>query len=221
MKPFLGCESTFFVCNPLPLQLQILFTMRKIIGIFVLCVLFVLSSCDVLQQAQKMTNLIKCDFSLKNVEGLTLAGVNVQNIQSLSNLNLLDMGKLTAALSGGSLPLDFTLNVLAKNPNTAAAGMNRLDWILYIDDIEMTKGVMNKQVNIPANNGTAVIPIHMNLDLKKVLTNKTGDALLNFAMNLAGANGKPTRFMLKARPTISISGYSLDYPGYLTVKAAY
>lgn len=177
------------------------------------------SSCEVFQQAQKMANLVNCDFSLKTVEGLSLAGVNVQQVQSLSNLNILDIGKLTAAISGGQLPLDFTLNMQARNPNASPAGMTRLEWILFIDDIEMTKGTLNKQVNIPANNGTAMIPLHMNVDLKKVLTDKTGDALLNFAMNLAGAGNKPTRFAVKARPTISIGGYSLDYPGYITIKS--
>ncbi|MHC1706632.1 MAG: hypothetical protein AB9842_03805 [Bacteroidales bacterium] len=195
--------------------------MRKILAVSVLGLIFMISSCDVLQQAQKMTNLVNCDFSLKNVEGLKLAGVNVQNTQALSSLNLTDMAKLTAALTGGTLPLSFTLNVQGKNPNSTAAGMNKLEWILYIDDIEMTKGILNQQITIPAKNGIAVIPLQMNVDLKKVLKNKTGDALLNFAMNLAGANGKPTRFMLKAKPTITVSGYKLDYPGYLTVKAQY
>jgi LEA14-like dessication related protein len=195
--------------------------MRKIVVILLLGIMVSFPSCDLLQQAQKMTNLINCDFSLKNVESLNLAGVNVQGIQSLSSLNLLDMGKLTAALTGSTLPLNFTLNVQAKNPNPSAAGMNRLDWILYIDDIEMTKGTLNKKVNIPGNNGTSVIPMQMSVDLKKVLKNKTGDALLNFAMNLAGASGKPTRFLLKAKPTISVNGYALDYPGYINIKAQY
>lgn len=195
--------------------------MRKILVILLLGIMVSLPSCDLLQQAQKMTNLINCDFSLKNVESLNLAGVNVQGIQSLSSLNLLDMGKLTAALTGSTLPLNFTLNLQAKNPNPSAAGMNRLDWILYIDDIEMTKGTLNKKVNIPGNNGTSVIPMQMSVDLKKVLKNKTGDALLNFAMNLAGASGKPTRFLLKAKPNISVNGYALDYPGYINIKAQY
>lgn len=193
--------------------------MKKLVVLLFLGSFLSFQSCDVVQQAQKMANLARCDFSLKTVEGLSLAGVNVQNIQALSNLNVLDVGRLTAAVSSGQLPLDFTLNVEARNPNTSAAGMSRLEWILYIDDIEMTKGMVNKQVNIPANNGMAVIPVHMAFDLKKVLTNKTGDALLNFAMNLAGAGNKPTRFTLKAKPTISVGGYLIDYPGYITIKA--
>ncbi|MCX6272714.1 MAG: hypothetical protein NTU44_16155 [Bacteroidetes bacterium] len=176
-------------------------------------------SCDLLQQAQKVGNLVNCNFGLKTVENLSLAGVNVQNIQSAGNLNILDLGKLTAAVAGGSLPLGFTLNVEAKNPNASPAGMSKLEWILYIDDIEMTRGMLNQQVNIPGNHGTAMIPIQMNVDLKKVLTNKTGDALLNFGLNLAGAGNKPTRFMLKAKPTISVGGYLLSYPGYITIRS--
>ncbi|HRY33902.1 MAG TPA: hypothetical protein P5531_13120 [Bacteroidales bacterium] len=184
--------------------------------LFVTAVLL-LPSCDVVQQAQKVGNLINCDFSLKSVENISLAGVSLQQVQTLSSLNVLDAGRLTAALAGGALPLSFTLNVQARNPNKSAAGMNRLEWILLIDDIEMTKGTLNRQINIPANNGTSVIPLQMNFDLKKVLSNRSGDALLNFALGLAGTNNKPSRISLKAKPTISVSGYSLDYPGYITI----
>ncbi len=193
--------------------------MKKLVVFFSIAALVSVSSCDLFKEVQKLGNLMNCTFSLKNVENVTLAGVNVQNIQSLSGLSIIDVGALTAAVAGGSLPLSFTLNVNAKNPNASPAGMTKLDWILFIDDIEMTKGLLNKNVTIPANNGTAVIPVQMKVDLKKVLSNRTGDALLNFGLNLAGSGGKPTRVTLKAKPTISIGGYSLDYPGYLTIKA--
>ncbi len=193
--------------------------MKKSFIVYIAVLLVSIQSCDVLQQAQQVGNLINCTFNLKTVEGLNLAGVNVQNIQSMNTLNVMDAAQLTSALLGNSLPLTFTLNVDAKNPNSTPAGMSQLDWILMIDDIEMTHGLLNKKITIPANNGKTTIPIQMSIDLKKAIKNQSGNALLNFAMNLAGAGNKPTRFALKVKPTISVNGYSLSYPAYLTIKA--
>ncbi|MBK7211985.1 MAG: hypothetical protein IPH88_01540 [Bacteroidales bacterium] len=176
-----------------------------------------LNSCDVVQQAAKMATLAKCEFRLQSVSQLTLAGINVQSIHKLSDLSLLDAGKLSVALASGQFPLDFTLNVEAKNPNSATAGLTKMDWILYIDGIEMTKGIVDQQVTIPANNGITVIPMKMTVDLKQALSGKSADAILNFGMNLAGIGNKPTRFTMKLQPTINVASFPITYPGYITV----
>jgi hypothetical protein len=184
-------------------------------------IIFLLASCDVMQQVNQMSNLTKCEFKLESVQQLTLAGINVQNIKKISDLSMLDAGRLAAAVSAQQFPLDFTLNVEAKNPNAAPAGMTKIDWILLIDDIEMTQGILDKQVTIPANNGTAIIPMQLHIDLKKVLSGKSADALINFGLNLAGTGNKPTRFTLKMKPTITVNGFQITYPGYLNVNTEY
>ena len=191
---------------------------RKTILFTSISLLTLFTSCDVLQQVSQVTNLAKCDFRLESVKQLNLAGINVQNITKMSDLTIYDAGKLLNAVSTQQFPLDFTLNVEARNPNTSVAGMTRVDWILLIDDLEMARGILDKQVTIPANNGTAILPMQMHIDLKKALTGKSADAILNFGLNLAGAGNKPTRFTLQMKPTITVNGFPLTYPGYLNVK---
>ena len=84
--------------------------------------------------------LAKCDFRLKTIENTNLAGVNIQHIQKLSDLNFIDAARISAAMAGKELPLTFTLNVEARNPNASQASIQRIDWILLIDDIEMANG---------------------------------------------------------------------------------
>ena len=177
-----------------------------------------LSSCGLFEQVGQMATLTKCDFKLQSVKQLTLAGVNIQAIKSISDLGLIDAGMITAALAGGQLPLSFTLNVEAKNPNDQMAAMNRLDWILYIDDLEMVQGTLNEKVQIPANGGTSVIPLQMNMDLKKVLSGKSAETIINFGFNLAGMGGEPTRIKVKAKPTIMVGSREITYPGYITIS---
>ena len=179
------------------------------------------TSCDVMQQVSQMSNLTKCDFRLESVQQLNLAGINVQNVKSISDLNMFDAAKIASAVGSQQFPLDFTLNIEAKNPNTSTAGMTKIDWILLIDDIEMTRGILDKQVTIPANNGITIIPMKMHIDLQQALSGKSADAIINFGMNLAGTGNKPTRFTLQMKPTITVSGFPITYPGYLNVKTEY
>ena len=193
----------------------------KILFITSICFLLFTTSCDVMQQVSQISNLTKCEFRLESVQQLNLAGINVQNVKKISDLNMFDASKIASAVGSNQFPLDFTLNIEAKNPNTSTAGMTKIDWILLIDDMEMTRGILDKQVTIPANNGTTIIPMQMHIDLQKALSGKSADAVINFAMNLSGTGNKPTRFTLQMKPTISVGGFPISYPGYLNVKTEF
>ena len=190
---------------------------KFIFSLFITTLIF-MGGCDILEQAGQMASLAKCEFRLKNVDQLRLAGVNIQQVNKLSDLNFMDAARITAAATSGNLPLNFTLNVETKNPNTSIAGLNRLDWILLIDDIEMVSGVNEQNIQIPANGGTSNIPLTIGINLKEALKGKSADAIANFGLNLAGAGDKPSRITLKARPSITVGGRSIAYPGYITVE---
>jgi hypothetical protein len=192
--------------------------MRKAFFVFTIALTLAMSSCDVLQQVSQMATFAKCDFRLESVQQLSLSGVNVQNVKKASDLSLLDYGKLATAVATQQFPLDFTLNLEARNPNTSPASMTKVDWILLIDNIEMTRGSLDKQVTVPSNNGVSIIPMNMRFDLKQVLSGKSADAIINFGMNLAGTGSKPTRFTLQMKPTLSVAGIPVTYPGYINVS---
>ena len=192
--------------------------MKRSLLIFTILSAFVLNSCDVLNQISQVAMLSKCQFRLSTLTNTRLAGVNVQNIKSYKDLSLVDVTKVTAAYATGSLPLSFTLNVEAKNPNTTAAGMSKLDWILLIDDLEVLTGVTEQRITIPANGGTAVLPLNLSFDLLKVIEARNVESLANFGLNLAGAGNRPTRVTLKAKPTIYVGSSPITYPDYITIN---
>ena len=190
--------------------------MKRVIAF--LFVLFAATSCGVVQQIQQVTSFAQCDFKLNEVQDIRLAGISVQNKKGSADLNLMDGARLAAALTSSTLPLTFTLNMEAHNPNGQVAGLNRLEWILFIDDIEMLNGVNEDPITIPSK-GSTVIPLRMNIDLRKALSGKSGQSLLNFGFNLAGANGEPTRIKLKAKPTILVGKFPISYPGFITITS--
>jgi hypothetical protein len=185
---------------------------RIILSMLVLAFLY--QSCDILQQ---MVTFTKCEFKMNSLANASVANVQVQNKKSFSDLTLVDAANVTKTLFGGTLPLNFDLNIEVKNPNATAASMQKMEWKAFIDDIEMAQGIMNQQVSILPG-GSQVIPLKVSIDLKKILNNKTKDALLNFGFNLADAGGYPTRVKLDIKPTVYIGSFPLEYPGYFTLK---
>ncbi len=190
--------------------------LNKIIPLIILTMLF--SSCGVLQQVAEMKTFAKCEFLIKNVENLQLAGINIQNKNKLSDISFLDAAKIAAAFAGGKLPLNFTLNISVKNPNSSPASMNKMDWILFIDDIEMTRGTSSQRVQIAANNGISNFPLQMEVDILKALSSESAEAITNFGFNLSGTGDQPTRIMIKVKPSVFIGTKMITYPGYITVR---
>lgn len=192
--------------------------MKKLLVITMIISSFILSSCDILDQAQQAMAFTKCEFRLGTLTNTQLAGVNVQNMNSYRDLNTMDIARVGTAYAAGSLPLSFTLNVDIKNPNARAAGMSKLDWILLIDGVERLTGVTEDRITIPANGGTATMPMNLKFDLMKVVEAKNLESLANFAMNLAGVGNRPSRVTLKAKPTVYVGTTPISYPNYITIE---
>ncbi len=183
-----------------------------------LVLMIIVSSCDVVKDISGMYNFAKCDYRLSSVNNVRLAGVNVQNVNNLSALSIMDAARITTAIALNQLPLSFDLNVEVKNPNKEKAVMNGMEWILLIDNIEMTRGNLNHRIEVLPNNQSAMMPLTLSFDLKKVLTGKSADAVANFGMNLSGQGNKPSRIALKAKPSVVVGGITIPYPDYITIQ---
>lgn len=189
---------------------------KRVIQLSLIILLF--SGCDITKQVNELKTFSKCDFRLYTVENINLAGINIEDYKSYNDLNLLDVAKISSALAKGNMPLSFTLNVQVKNPNPTPAALNKMEWILFIDDIELLDGVSEQRVEVPANGGISNLPLDIKADLKKVLTGESGEALSNLAFNLTGQGNRPSNVMLKIKPTVYAGGIPIVYPGYISVK---
>src|SRR5579885_2856768 len=89
------------------------------------------SGCATLQQLGQMANLSQCQFRLASVEQTRLAGIPLQGVNGPADIGPLDLLKLQSAFASGTLPLQCTLNLEARNPNGSSAGMSRMEWVLF------------------------------------------------------------------------------------------
>jgi len=185
---------------------------KMITAALIIAVFF--QSCDILKQFVTFT---KCEFKMNSLSNALLANIQVQNKKSLSDFNLMDGANLAKSILSGKLPLTFDLNIEVKNPNATAASMQKMEWKAFLDDIEITSGVMDQKIAIEPG-ATQVIPLKVAVDLKQIFNKETKDALINLGLNLTDAGGYPTRVKLDIKPTIYVGQFALAYPGYFTLK---
>jgi LEA14-like dessication related protein len=174
-------------------------------------------SCDVLRQVGEMQMLSRCEFRINTVTDIRLAGVNVSNIQHISDVRPMDVLMLTNGVLNNNLPLNFNVNLQVKNPNDQAASLNRFDWILFIDDLQMIEGAINERFSVGPE-ATSTLPVQIGFNLAEALSDERADKIIDFALGLAEGSGKTTRVMVKLRPSVMVGQRSIQYPGWIEVR---
>ncbi len=181
----------------------------------------ILSGCGMYKS---LMNLSKLKFKLESVNNFKVSGIPVSDKSKLSDFNPLDLVKLTSQVAQGNLPVDFTLNVSAKNPNPEAVHGSSTDikivsfpWRLYIDDKETISGNISEPVTVPGGNKTSIIPLQINMNLMEFFSNSNLESLINLALKLGGGEGAASHIKLIARPVLDTPIGNITYPGDLTI----
>lgn len=173
------------------------------------------NSCSYLKE---LTALADCDFRMGTLENPNLAGIDISNIKSVESFGIEETGKIARNILVGELPLSFILNVEVKNPNPVTASLNRMEYIAFIDDIQVAAGAVEERIEIPPLGGISTIPVLVETNLVELFNKESRNNLINFGLNLANASKRPTRVSIKIKPYIRVGAKDLEYPGYITVK---
>ncbi len=185
--------------------------------VMILCVALGLASCDVLTQVAQMANFANCTFNFDSVNNIQMLGTNLSKGMTRENLNISQGLALVNAIAKKSLPVTFNVNLDVKNPNSIAASMAKMDYILTLNGKQVVSTTLNQAINVPANsNNTVSIPI--TTDLFQLFSGESADAIVNLAFKLAGASSNPVNVGLKVKPYISIGNQQLAYPDYLSMN---
>lgn len=179
-----------------------------------LLTILTISSCTYLKE---LTALKDCEFRVGTLENPVLAGVDISKIFSLKDFSIDQTGKITKSILRGTLPLSFILNVEVKNPNQKNASLNRLEYLAFIDTVQIAAGAVEEHVIIPSGGGIANIPVKVETDVLDLLKKEPMNTLLNYALNLADDGNRPVRVSIKIKPWIQIGSVDHEYPGYITV----
>lgn len=174
----------------------------------------VLGGCATLQ---RLAALRTVTFAIDGIVGGRLAGVDVSNVGTATDLGTLDAARIAASVAGGSLPLEFVVNVSVENPadNSTAAEMIRLEWTLLLDDRETIAGIVDDRVLLPPGE-PQLIPVAVRLDLMEFFAGAAPE-LLGLALRFAGAESDAAEVKLRAVPTVNTPLGMVDYPATITI----
>ena len=154
----------------------------------------------------------------------TVSGIDITHKKKLNDFTALEALKLSSVFASGELPVSFTLNIEAKNPNDGTGGytktdatINSLPWRLLIDDKETIAGNIASPVTVPGTGEISLIPIKIDLDLMQFVKSQGYESILNLALAMGGREGSAARLTVFADPTVSTPLGNLNYPGELKI----
>jgi LEA14-like dessication related protein len=195
------------------------YIMRKILTLFswsfFLGSFFIIHSCSYLKE---LSALKECEFRVGTMENPLLAGVDISKIVTIKDYSIDQTTKITRSILQGKLPLSFILNIEVKNPNKKNASLNRLEYLAYIDDVQVAAGATEEHVVIPPDGGVANIPLKVETDIFDLLKKEPVNTLLNYTLNLVDDGDRPVRVSIKIKPWIQVGNRDHEYPGYLTIN---
>lgn len=189
--------------------------------IFLSSLSILVSSCGIYNS---LMNLSKLKFKLGSVDNFKVGNVLITQKSKLSDFNATDILKLTSQVISGNFPVTFTVNILAKNPNTSNDNpstskitLESFPWSLYINDKKTISGNISKPIDVPAVESSTLIPIEMSLDMLEFFKGEGLNNLINLALSLGGAKGSATNLKIIAEPILGTALGQLKYPEPLTI----
>ena len=196
--------------------------MKKIIRIIAFVMLTAsFTACEQLaqiaSQAAQVMNLKNCTFDVNGLDKINMMGISLHKNMSMGDLTAAQVINVTNSLMNKKLPVTFNVNLDVNNPNSIAASLGKMDYIISLNNKEVISSTFSNGFSIaPNSKGKIAIPI--STDLFQLFSNETKDAVLNLAFKLAGAKSEPVNLGVKVKPYIKINNQSLAYPDYITIN---
>ncbi len=190
---------------------------QKLLVLLMLCATITFSGCGVTNDLTSAYNVTQCQYDYKSISNLTLSGVNLSN-----GISPTSIPKLLGVLGGtaSSIPMNFTLNLNVKNPNTTAAIMNGLQYIVSIDDIQFTSGRVDQSMNVAAGS-TQTLPLNIGVDIATLMKNNSKTSIQNIVKNFIGVGGSESNVKVQIKPTFMIGGTPITSPAYFPVSFSF
>ena len=189
---------------------------KSIIYLFISFIIVSGINCSVYET---IVNISRLTFKLGQVNNFKLNGVNISNKSKLSDFTAQEILMISSAVANGKLPVSFTLNVEAKNPNDGTGGYPRtgatiksFPWRLLIDEKETISGNIGNSIYVPGTGEATNFPLEMNLDLVNFFNSKGYESLINLALNIGGQGGSPSQLTVFAQPVVTTTLGDIRYP---------
>ncbi|GAB1371498.1 hypothetical protein MASR1M45_15600 [Candidatus Kapaibacterium sp.] len=200
------------------------FSITKVLMIFIISIFF-FQSCNIVKDiTNTLADIGRLKFKLDNISNMSVSGITLSNKKSFNDISTTDVLKLTSSFATKKFPAEFTLNVLAQNPNDGNNGKQKtnafiqsLDYRLIIDEITTINGDIKSEISVPGSGQSTIIPLGMGLDLYQFFGSRGYESIVNLALAIGGVNGTTSKVKLDIKPTVRTAIGPMSYPGRITV----
>jgi hypothetical protein len=180
--------------------------------------------------------LFNCSFRVESTADFTVAGVQLDDLESLT---FEQMAQVVAYWANGDCPVDFTLNIGIRNPNTGSgdtlettATMVSFAWDLYLDtdsgdDFDTTwvvSGETLENLEVPGTGETVILPLGVSFDAFTILEGVLDvPELVTLMLAIGGVDSGQRddehlgRLIVHAEPSFETPIGDIEYPGGLWV----
>ncbi len=158
--------------------------MAFILGIFLLALTF--GSCSLFKQAKEYQQFVHSQFSIRNVNVSSVAGIDVSQMNQYDDLDFGQLIHLGMQLVKGNLPSIMVITVDGHNTSSEEAAISGMDWLLVMKTDTLAKGVINKAITIPPGRHT-YFPVKVNFNLSRLIKSGSLEQIVNAVL---GNNSK-------------------------------
>ena len=183
----------------------------------------VMTSCGVSRQVSEAKVFGDCKYDIASVDSVYLAGIDIRefrNIRSFGDLDLARYPGLAMGLLRKNVPLNLRVNVDITNPTRKRAAINQLEYKVLLTESEIFNGYLSQLIEVLPGTMPTRVPVSLQTNAYQLISNdKTRDQFVNMILALTGkSDAKPSKFVVKVRPTLDIAGKQVNYPGYITFE---
>ncbi|SDE28589.1 hypothetical protein SAMN04487996_104257 [Dyadobacter soli] len=183
----------------------------------------VMTSCGVSRQVSEAKVFGDCKYDIASVDSVYLAGIDVREFRNLRSFNDFDLAKypgLAMGLLRKNVPLNLRVNVDITNPTRKRAAINQLEYKVLLTESEIFNGYLSQLIEVLPGTTPTRVPVSLQTNAYQLLSNdQTRDQFINMILALTGkSDAKPSKFVVKVRPTLDIAGKQVNYPGYITFE---
>ena len=167
--------------------------------------------------AKELAAIRQVQFHLNGVSGPSLAGIPLESVRSYSDLRPSDLARLGLAIAANDVPLELTLQVEGRNPetNTVTAKLVAMDWTVLVDDREVVSGNLPEPYSF-APGRARLISLPVRVNLVRVFGERRQD-LIDVALALAGRSTGRHAATLRIVPSVNTALGPIRYPVPVTL----
>ncbi len=185
-------------------------SLRKVILAITITFAVVMAGCASLSE---LINLVNCKFSMANISDITWAGINLSNINSVSDLSVATLQKATTAIKNKDFAVSANVNVDVQNQTSKVAKIFAFDYEVLMDDNSLVSGKNSSNIYTINSNSTLRVPVPVSVDLVSIYQNGQVGDVINFALNMTKyGNGEESNVKIKLTPYAGIDSKSTKLP---------